>query len=437
MQKRPDGRVSDVHDAKRGMDVHRGLNGSRRVSVERPDHSRIVAERGRAGYVQRPYMYHGHEFARRTYIYNGRSYDRFYRGYSYHGVFMNVYAPARFYPVGFYGWAYNPWFHPVTFGWGWAAAPWYGYYGFYFNPYPVYAAPSLWLTDYLLATSLTNAYAAQQEIQAEGAAARQAPEGAVALTPEVKQMIADEVKAQIALENAEAQQNAKNQDIDPASSSIGRLLSDGNPHVFVAGTSLDVVDASGMECVISDGDVMKPVAPPAPSASDVDVVMLSSKGGRDCRKSSVVTVALADLQDMQNHMRETIDQGLQELQEKQGKGGLPAAPPSAMAPPVNTAFAQSAPPPDTNAVAEINQQLKDADLAEQEVISQAQLEPGTEPSITAAPPTPKTIAIGQSMNEVTAILGPPVTVVDLGSRKIYKYKDLKVSFKDGKVSDVE
>jgi hypothetical protein len=146
---------------------------------------------------------------------------------------------------------------------------------------------------------------------------------------------------------------------------------------------------------------------------------------------------LADLQDMQNHMRETIDQGLQELQEKQGKGGLPAAPPSAMAPPVNTAFAQSAPPPDTNAVAEINQQLKDADLAEQEVISQAQLEPGTEPPITAAPPTPKTIAIGQSMNEVTAILGPPVTVVDLGSRKIYKYKDLKVSFKDGKVSDVE
>ena len=31
------------------------LNGGERVSVERPDHSRIVAERGRAGYVQRPY----------------------------------------------------------------------------------------------------------------------------------------------------------------------------------------------------------------------------------------------------------------------------------------------------------------------------------------------------------------------------------------------
>jgi hypothetical protein len=165
-------------------------------------------------------------------------------------------------------------------------------------------------------------------------------------------------------------------------------------------------------------------------------VVLSSKGGLECRKSAVVTVALADLQDMQNHMRETIDQGLQELQEKQGKGGLPAAPPSAMAAPVNTAFAQSAPPPDQNAVAEINQELKDADLAEKDVISQAQLEPGTQLR-RLRPRPPKTIALGQSINEVTAILGPPVTVVDLGSKQIYKYKDLKVSFKDGKVFDVE
>ena len=36
-----------------------------------------------------------------------------------------------------------------------------------------------------------------------------------------------------------------------------------------------------------------------------------------------------------------------------------------------------------------------------------------------------------------SILGPPETVVDLGRKKIYKYKNLKVSFKDGKVSDVE
>jgi hypothetical protein len=248
-------------------------------------------------------------------------------------------------------------------------------------------------------------------------------------------MIADEVRNQIALENAEAQQNAQNQEIDPASSSIGRLLGDGQTHVFVAASALDVVDASGLECALSDGDVLKMVMPPPPSATDVNLMVLASKGGLECRKSSMVTVALADLQDMQNHMRETIDQGLQELQEKQGKGGLPAAPPSAMAAPVNTAFAQSAPPPDPNVNAEINQQLKDADQAEQDVISQAQQESGAPPPTPAA--APPTIALGQSINDVTAILGPPVTVVDLGSKKIYKYKDLKVSFKDGKVSNVE
>jgi hypothetical protein len=424
-----------VHDAKRGMDVHRGLNGSRRVSVERPDHSRIVAERGRAGYVQRPYSYHGHDFARRTYYQNGRAYDRYYRGYSYHGVYMNVYAPARYYPLGFYGWAYNPWYQPVSYGWGWGGSPWYGYYGYYFTPYPVYSSPALWLTDYLLAANLTAAYAARQEAK-EQMAGQQAPEGAAALTPEVKQMIADEVKGQIALTNDEAKQVAAKQEIDPASSSIGRLLADNKPHVFVAASALDVVDSSGAECALSDGDVLKLVAPPDPSATDANLMVLSSKGGLECRKSAVVTVALTDLQDMQNHLRETIDLGLQELQEKQGKGGLPTAPPSAKGAPINTEFAQNAPPPEANAIAEINQQLKEADLAEQDVVSQAQLEPGAAPPTTAA--APRTIVKGQSINDVTAILGRPETVVDLGHKKtIYKYKDLKVSFKDGRVSDVE
>ena len=91
---RPNGRVSDIHDARRGMDVHHGLAGGRRVSMERADHSRVYAERGRRGFVQRPYGYHGHDFARRSYYYHGRAYDRYYRGYGYRGVYLNVYAPG-------------------------------------------------------------------------------------------------------------------------------------------------------------------------------------------------------------------------------------------------------------------------------------------------------------------------------------------------------
>ncbi len=443
LQKRPNGRVSDVHDAKRGMDVHHGLNGSKRVSMERPDHSQVVAERGRPGYVQRGYTHNGRDYARRTYYYRGRAYDRYYRGYRYRGVYMDVYAPVFYYPVGFYGWIYNPWYQPVVYPWGWMGSPWYGYYGAYFTPYPMYPTASLWLTDYMISNDLADAYQAQRDGQTQGVD-QQATAGVAPLTPEVKQMIADEVKGQLALENSEAQQNAQNQEPDPSSSGIARLLSDGHVHVFVAGSSLDVVDTAGAECAISDGDTLELATPPPATATLANLVVLSSKGGSECPKSDTVTVALNDLQDMQNHMRETIDQGLQELQAKQGTGGLPAAPPSAKAAPVDAGIAKDAPPQDPNGAAVVNQQLADADQAEKDVVAQAQQENGgtisTPPSLaaTTSPASgPATIALGQSADEVTASLGAPLTVIDLGSKKIYKYKDMKITFKDGKVSDVE
>jgi hypothetical protein len=170
-------------------------------------------------------------------------------------------------------------------------------------------------------------------------------------------------------------------------------------------------------------------------------VVLSSKGGQECAKSDTVTVALTDLQEMQNYMRENIDQGLQELQTKQGTGGLPAAPPSAKAAPVDVGFTKDAPSPDSNGAAVVNQQLADADQAEKEMVAQAQQEGGAASSAPSSTPAraagPATVALGQSIAEVTASIGALLTVIDLGSKKIYKYKDMKVTFKDGKVSDVD
>jgi len=122
----------------------------------------------------------------------------------------SAFVPGVYYAPGFYGWAYNPWAAPVAFGWGWGAAPWYGYYGYYFAPAPVYASPAFWITDYLLAANLQAAYearaAAQGEANADAAAEEQPASGggAVGLTPEVKQQIADEVRAQIAAQQQEA-----------------------------------------------------------------------------------------------------------------------------------------------------------------------------------------------------------------------------------------
>jgi hypothetical protein len=52
----------------------------------------------------------------------------------------------------------------------------------------------------------------------------------------------------------------------------------------------------------------------------------------------------------------------------------------------------------------------------------------------AAPPT---VALGQTSDQMTAILGSPKQIIDLGSKQIYKYPDMKVVFMNGKVSDVE
>jgi hypothetical protein len=364
--------LSDVHDAKRGMDIHHGLNGGRRVSVERADRSRIVAERGRPGYVQRSYNFHGHDFAQRTYSYNGHVYQNYYRGAYYRGVSINVYAPVRYYPAGFYGWAYHPWGVPVAFAWGFGGAPWYGYYGGYFAPYPVYPNASFWLTDYMISSDLAAAYEAGRE-SGNLAPADQTINTAV-MTPEVKQMIDDEVRSQIALENADGQQALRNQDPDPASTGIPRMLGDGQRHVFVVGMPLDVVDDSGTECALSEGDALRLASPPPPDAVAVSLMVFSSKGRRECAKSDVVTVAVADLQEMQNHMRESIDRGLAELRDKQGKGGLPVAPPSATAAPTAVAFAAVAPPPDPNDVSAIELQQKVADQSEQDITRQAQQE---------------------------------------------------------------
>jgi hypothetical protein len=260
---RPNGRPSDVHNVKRGMDVHHGLNGNRAIHVERPDHSRVFGERGRPGYVQRGYNYHGHDFGRRSYSYHGRTYSHFYHGYDYHGRHMDVYAPDHFYHPGFYGWAYNPWRSPVHYGWGWGGAPWYGYYGGFFAPAPFYPSAAFWLTDYMVSQDLQAAYAAHQEA-GEAAPAPQ-DSGGPALTPDVKQEIANEVNSQIALENQEAQQNAQKQDIDPGSSGVARMLSDGHKHVFVVGSALDVTDSNQAECALSDGDVLALTSPPRPT----------------------------------------------------------------------------------------------------------------------------------------------------------------------------
>ena len=318
----------------------------------------------------------GHSYYSRTYYYHGGYRSGVYRGYYYGGhPYYGYYHPYYYHPA-YYGWAYNPWAAPIAYGWGWGGSPWYGYYGAYWNPYPVYPSAAFWLTDYLISANLQAAYAAQAEANADAAAGAAASDpgpsnaapaagGQVALTPEVKQAIADEVKAQIAASQADAAKTggttASAQ--QPASGEVPPAL-DPARRTFVVSDDLAVV-ADGQECALTQGDVITRLTDTPDDDQKVNVSIASSKK-TDCAAGKTVLVSVDDLQEMQNHFQEQIDEGLKTLAAKQGTGGLPKAPDTA-----TVASDIPVPPPDKTAGKTLEDQDADADKTEADVKAEA------------------------------------------------------------------
>ena len=430
-----DGRVREVHT--RDMVITHYSGGYRRVVVERRDRSVIVVNRAGYGYVQRPFYWHNQPYYGRTYYYYGRPYAVYYRSYPYHGLFLPGYVPYRYYNPAFYGWAYNPWYRPISYGWGWYGSPWYGYYGYYFTPYPVYSSPAFWLTDFLIASSLQLAYQERLQAQQQQYYSQPAPSGQVVLTPEVKQAISDEVQRQLALERAESETVSRGGEVDVNATGLPRILADTNPshpHVFVVASPLEVTDSQGQECTLTQGDVLRLSYPPTGDSATAYLEVIASKN-QECGRGATVSVGLADLQEMENQMRTTIDRGLQDLQAHQG--GLPAPPASAQGQGVQSPFATAAPPADQNISSELKQQAQQAQAAEQGVLTEAgQVDPDRGTS-DASSRQPVQIQVGQTIDEVRAALGTPSRIATVGSKQIYFYPDMKVTFIRGRVTDVE
>lgn len=51
--------------------------------------------------------------------------------------------------------------------------------------------------------------------------------------------------------------------------------------------------------------------------------------------------------------------------------------------------------------------------------------------------TPPTVSLGMTIQQVVALMGQPKTVADTGKKNIYSYPGLKITFVDGKVSDIQ
>jgi hypothetical protein len=60
-----------------------------------------------------------------------------------------------------------------------------------------------------------------------------------------------------------------------------------------------------------------------------------------------------------------------------------------------------------------------------------------EPSAQANAPEPQSIEQGQTVEQVVAALGQPTQIFKAGSKQIYVYKTVKITFIDGKVSGIE
>jgi hypothetical protein len=203
-------------------------------------------------------------------------------------------------------------------------APWFGFYAGYFTPYPTYTSPDLWLTDYLLAENLRVAYESQQA--GNGGQAPPPPTDAqptAALSPEIKALIADEVRQQLAAERAAAAVPTiiGPQQFAPGGEQLPPAL---NQRFFVVSSSLDLTTLAGQACSLTPGDIIQRKGKELTTDGGLAVEVVTSKPG-DCAADSGATVQLADLQEMHNQFREQIDSGLEKLAGNQAKG-LPSGP---------------------------------------------------------------------------------------------------------------
>jgi len=333
---RPNGQVRSINS--HGMQISRGFHGSRTV-VSTHNGARVVTTGAHGGFVQRAYFARGgRTYVSRTYVVGGRTYVNVYRSYGYGGYCCYYgWAPAYYYGPAYYGWAYNPWPAPVYYGWGWGGAPWYGYYGPYWAPYPVYPSAAFWLTDWMIAASLQAAYAARAEANAQlsplapdlelvaSLGAFPVPdETKVTMTKEVKDQLAEEIKAQLGADQADASKSGNASSGGQAAGNEPPPALDPKRPIFVVNDEVSTA-ADGEECSLTQGDIISRTSETPDGDKNLQVKVLASSK-TDCAVGKQVAVSLDDLQEMRNHLREQLSNGMDELSKKQGTGGLPKAP---------------------------------------------------------------------------------------------------------------
>lgn len=339
--------------------VTQGVGGQRTTQTKYADGSRVVNFGPHSGFAEKP-IPGRMGFVSRTYSYGGTTRVSVYRSYSYRSHAYYRYVPAAYYHPAFYGWVNGYWATPIVYGWG--APPWGTYYGVYFAPFPRYATADLWLTDYLLYSTLQAAYAARQADAADQQVAM-ATAGQGQLDPQVKAMVAQQVQVDVSeMQTASGTTDGTSTTLPPPNAVPDVLKPDHT--TFQVSTDVQLQYGQDQTCVVTAGDILfrKPENT-VDAAGTVQVMVVGSKPG-SCDLNTAAKIDLASLQEMDNQFEQQLESGMQTLAAKAGKGPFPASPA-----PDQTQVAAGTPPPAQNVDALLNQNQTSGDQAQAEVQS--------------------------------------------------------------------
>jgi hypothetical protein len=297
-----------------------------------------------------------------------------------------VYRPIYIAPVVFASW-YDPFwytpfgapiYHPFHYAWGWEVDPWYRYHAYYWEPYPVYAAPSYWVTDWMVAGYMADRYAvavsaeqtreevrlaredaekarvaaeqardaaevaearaaqAEAEARAERAEARAAKAeideakrkemagkpnpNAKPIDKETKEALKNQVEKTIAEKKALADQAAKGG--SPVPPDVTAALADPQ-HIYPVSKNLSVTRAEDSKPAgtLTAGDLLKlepgqeKALKDATENTPINMRVITSKGESDSVPAgTVVAVPLKELQEFDNEFKAKLDLGLIEAE---------------------------------------------------------------------------------------------------------------------------
>jgi hypothetical protein len=149
------------------------------------------------------------------------------------------------------------------------------------------------------------------------------PNSDAALSPEVKALVANEVRDQIAASQQTAATGSENSTA-PSDNQVPAAL-DPKHSVFIVSSTLSEQTDDGQACSLTGGDILTRIGNSQGTNQNVRVMVATGKEG-DCTTGTQFSMSAQDLQDMYNDFQAKMDDGLKKLADNRGKNGMPNGP---------------------------------------------------------------------------------------------------------------